>query len=192
MADFVIPEEIEENSTPTSFDWRDTANVVNPVQNQGQCGSCWAFSAVATAESRFAIKHSHLFKLAEQELVDCESDSHGCHGGWPELALKFMQVHAPVLEETCPYVGKETDTCCWNPTMLWKDFKISKVETKISKFWNKGKTVDTALMRKEIATNGPVSSAVAVNKDFQFYSSGVLKVDKCPASQMNHAVVTVG
>jgi hypothetical protein len=89
-------------------------------------------------------------------------------------------------------MGKETDVCCWNPKMLFKDFKIENVETVESKFYLKGDTVDTNQMRQEIATNGPVSSAVAVNKEFQFYSSGVLKVDKCPATQMNHAVVTVG
>jgi len=72
------------------------------VQNQGQCGSCWAFSAIAVAESRFAIKHKHLFKLAEQELVDCENDSHGCQGGWPVLAFKFLKAHSPVLEDICP------------------------------------------------------------------------------------------
>jgi len=83
-------------------DWRNTPNVVNPVQNQGQCGSCWAFSAIATAESRFAIKNKHLFKLAEQELVDCDTVDHGCQGGWPEWALKFLKKHSPVLEDNCP------------------------------------------------------------------------------------------
>lgn len=108
--------------------------MINPVQNQGQCGSCWAFSAVATAESRFALKHQHLFKLAEQELVDCDSAEHGCNGGWPEYALKFLQTHSPVLEDKCPYLGKESDTCCWSPKMLFKDFKITNVETKAPKF----------------------------------------------------------
>jgi len=81
--------------------------------------------------------------------------------------------------------------CCWNPKLLFQDFKIDKVITEANKLWQKGETVDTKKMRK-IIKEGPVSSAVAVNRDFQFYSSGILMASKCPNTQLNHAVVTVG
>lgn len=88
-------------------------------------------------------------------------------------------------------MGKETDVCCWNPKKLWNDFKIKGVSTKMNKFYKNGAPVDTMKMRQAVS-EGPISSAVAVNKDFQFYSSGVLSKMKCPAAQLNHAVVTVG
>jgi len=34
-----------------TVDWRTASGVLAPVQDQGQCGSCWAFSATAAIES---------------------------------------------------------------------------------------------------------------------------------------------
>lgn len=54
---------------PTSFDWR-VAGAVSPVRHQGSCGSCWAFAAVAYAESKLIIdgRYSNLIDLSEQSV----------------------------------------------------------------------------------------------------------------------------
>ena len=54
-----------QNITNDGIDWRDHG-AVNPVQNQGQCGSCWAFSSAAAMEGAYFIKHGDLVKLSEQ------------------------------------------------------------------------------------------------------------------------------
>ena len=66
---------------PTAIDWR-TRGAVNAVKNQGQCGSCWAFSATASIEGHHAIQQGQLLSLAEQQLVDCDNTCYGCNGGW--------------------------------------------------------------------------------------------------------------
>jgi len=81
---FAENEEFGTFEEPLKFatvDWR-TSGAVNPVQNQGQCGSCWAFSAVAAIEGANFIKDGYLLKLSEQQVVSCDTTCGGCNGGW--------------------------------------------------------------------------------------------------------------
>jgi len=60
---------------PSSYDWR-TRNIVTPVEDQGQCGSFWAFSALGNLESIYALRKGTLKVFSKQMLIDCDtSDS---------------------------------------------------------------------------------------------------------------------
>merc|ERR1719272_686561 len=70
--------------TPTpgnGVDWRNKG-AVNAVKNQGSCGSCWSFSANMAMEGAHFVKTGSLLSFAEQQLVDCSKQNHGCSGGW--------------------------------------------------------------------------------------------------------------
>lgn len=101
--DTVIPEE-------TGLDWR-ARGFVNDVKNQGSCGSCWAFAAVAQLESLYAIKHnSTLQTLSEQQLVDCATDgkNNGCDGGWmSDVFDYYTSKHAMILDANYPYTQEQ-------------------------------------------------------------------------------------
>ena len=63
---------------PLSKDWRES-DKVSSVKNQGECGSCWSFSATGSVESAWAIENNVLYNLSQQELIDC-SNSYGNKG----------------------------------------------------------------------------------------------------------------
>ena len=75
------PTILDATAIPDSIDWV-AKGAVNAVQDQGQCGSCWAFSAVAAMEGAHFVKSGELLKLSEQQCVDCDTESYGCGGGW--------------------------------------------------------------------------------------------------------------
>ena len=76
-----MPTVLDLEAAPSAIDWR-TKGAVNPVKNQGQCGSCWAFSATCAMEGHHQIQSGKLISLAEQQLVDCDKQCAGCNGGW--------------------------------------------------------------------------------------------------------------
>ena len=73
------------------------------VQNQGHCGSCWAFGTVASVEGVNKIKHGTLVSLSEQQLVDCDTRDDGCQGGDPDRALGYVESVGLTTEASYPY-----------------------------------------------------------------------------------------
>ena len=88
-----------------SVDWREKG-AVSAVKNQGQCGSCWAFSAVGALEGLNAISSGKLEEFAEQALVDCSKNGNqGCSGGLMDYAFSFTEQGIP-LESDYQYTGR--------------------------------------------------------------------------------------
>jgi len=77
---------------PTNYDWN-SCGVITAVYNQGQCGSCWAFSATETIESYFALGGGQLTQLSMEQIVDCDTagEDQGCNGGFPSGAYQYVE-----------------------------------------------------------------------------------------------------
>uniref|UniRef100_A0AC35FVV3 Uncharacterized protein n=1 Tax=Panagrolaimus sp. PS1159 TaxID=55785 RepID=A0AC35FVV3_9BILA len=98
---------------PAFVDWR-TKGKVTRVKDQGQCGSCWAFSVTAAVESQIAIKRNELIELSEQQLIDCDSDNRGCSGGYRPWAFKYIESKGQTIEQLYYYTGRKGE--CRNIT----------------------------------------------------------------------------
>ena len=175
-------EQAEPVAIPASIDWR-TEGKVNPVKDQGQCGSCWAFSAVGAMESRWAIKSGALLSLSEQQLVDCAIGSYGnegCNGGDMGTAIQYAHDFGMMLESAYPYTASDT-TCVYN-----------KAEVKVTPLGDAQVATNNAVALKTALADGPVSVAIEADTFvFQFYSGGILNSKAC-GTNLDHGVVAVG
>jgi len=167
-------------SLPASVDWR-TAGVVTAVKDQGQCGSCWAFSTTGAVEGAWAIKTGKLVSLSEQQLVDCDKTNYGCNGGWPVDAMAWLIKNGGSdTEASYPYTAKGG----------WCKSGVPGGNITTYKQIPKGSESD---LQSATANIGPVSVCIdASNTSFQLYKSGVYVEPKCNPNNLDHAVLVVG
>jgi len=174
-------ERVNYNTTaPSSFDWRSRAGVLTPVYNQGQCGSCWAFSATENVESQWALKGHGLHSLSMQQIVSCDKQDGGCNGGNIEQAFNYVKANGLEEYSKYPYVAKNAP-CTYDSR---------SVIAHINGYTTVTTTKNEAEMVNSLVANGPLSVAVDASQ-WQFYKNGVLMASNCGHS-IDHAVLATG
>jgi C1A family cysteine protease len=169
---------------PQTFDWR-TQNMVTPVKDQGQCGSCWAFSVTENIESVYCkanqLDCTTFPPLSPQEIVDCDTTDAGCDGGDPPTAYAFV-IQEGGMEDASDYPYTAQDGNC--------AFQQSLVKVKISSWKYATQNSDETTMMNNLVSWGPLSICVDA-EPWQDYTGGVLMASDC-SNQLDHCVQLVG
>ncbi|XP_044520148.1 procathepsin L-like [Gracilinanus agilis] len=167
---------------PKSVDWR-KHGFVTPVRNQGECGSCWAFSAIGSLEGQLFRKEGILVELSKQMLIDCNG-YYDCTGGSITGAFDFIQYHGVVSERCYPYMEGQNWWCYRRqcPVIRIRDYVTLPFG-------------DEQALMEAVATVGPVAVGIHTPPSFRYYQGGPYIEPKCRLnymSQTNHAILVVG
>eukprot|EP00013_Stygamoeba_regulata_P018847 CAMPEP_0177655112 /NCGR_PEP_ID=MMETSP0447-20121125/14757_1 /TAXON_ID=0 /ORGANISM="Stygamoeba regulata, Strain BSH-02190019" /LENGTH=343 /DNA_ID=CAMNT_0019158937 /DNA_START=82 /DNA_END=1113 /DNA_ORIENTATION=+ len=177
---------------PTTVDWRQKG-AVSPVKDQGQCGSCWAFSATEEIESMWFLAGNPLPVLAPQQIVSCDTVDGGCNGGDTPTAYKYVeQAGGQIAEKDDPYTSGDTGENGSCPRTLNPIAKVKGFQYATPPCTDSCGSQDEDKLAAALASTGPISICVDA-ESWQDYSSGVLKSD-CPYAydQLDHCVQLVG
>ncbi|KAG9509975.1 Cathepsin L, partial [Fragariocoptes setiger] len=176
----------EDADLPRNQDWR-RHGYVTPVKDQGQCGSCWAFSSTGALEGQHYRKTGNLISLSEQNLIDCSAKygNQGCNGGLMELAFEYIHDnHGVDTENSYPYEAHNGKCRFKNRTVGADDKGYVEIPSGNEK-----------KLMQAVATIGPVSVAIdASQESFHFYDSGVYNEPRCgnDADNLDHGVLVIG
>lgn len=166
---------------PDELDLREK---MQPIKDQGQCGSCYTFAAASVLEYHAGTS------ISEQKLMDCSSSangpSYGCGGGWPETLFEYALQYPVVSEEEQPYTA-ENHACnqtCSDSVVNIKSFGVVDME--------KDEHSESRIPYI-LNTHGPVVVAIDVGTTelLMSYSDGIFPGIAC-GEEPDHAVTIVG
>lgn len=185
------------------WDW-DAKGKVTSIKQQGACGSCWAFSAIAALESRYLIKKglnatSNSIDLSEQQMLNCVSSprkntannaysTNSCRGGYSDQVFDYVRKYNVTTENIIPYEGWVRQ-CNQNPLVNGSPAQALKQNAPNPGFYGVKPSNATAL--KQAIQYTPAVFYIRAEPMFKVYSGGIYSTE-CSNSGVNHAMLAYG
>ena len=171
---------------PSAFDWRDYG-VETPVKDQGNCGSCYAFTLNAAIEGYMLMIGLEETDISEEHPKECIWEAlnypgqyGGCSGGWSHWVVNLYTREGMVYESDDPYHPYDT-SCNASVTpfgRLTDWYSISGYETP-----------DVEMIQWYVYTYGPAFTTLD-GRSLTDYTGGIVP-DK-GLTIPNHGVTIVG
>ena len=184
------------DNAPDEIDWTSSTT---PVKDQGNCGSCWAFSSVSTAESALFLAGAWTkpTELSTEELVDCVKGE-GCRGGDITDGIDYLAKHGVALASDYPDTSSHArptkkSSCKINDKEVVKKISGRKFAVPQCRAGDCKKKENEDILAAVLAHYGPIAICVNAADSWDNYESGVLK-GKCSskADDVDHCVQLVG
>merc|ERR1712023_301689 len=161
-----------------TIDWT-TKGAVTPVKDQGQCGSCWAFSTTGGLEGAWEIATGSLVSMSEQQFVDCSKQNSGCNGGLMDTAFSWARSQNIATESSYAYTARD-GTCKSSFTTAIPSGGVTGYKD----------CSGTSALTNALQSR-PVSVAIQADQSvFQQYKSGTI-TSGC-GSNLDHGVLAAG
>jgi C1A family cysteine protease len=183
-------------ATASDKDWRDDG-AVTAVKDQGQCGSCWAFSTTEGIESAFFLSGYELTELSVEQLVQCDTEDAGCNGGDTIAAYDYIQeAEGLATESDYPYTSGRgvTGKCNDNFSVVEGTNVASWKYATPACTTRKCEDQDEDTLAATLHDVAPPS--ICVNAEsWQDYTTGVLKGSSCGGNgyySLDHCVQLIG
>ncbi|XP_057381634.1 uncharacterized protein LOC130704185 [Daphnia carinata] len=157
---------------------------MQPAKDQGDCGSCWAFSATSVVEFGHCLLRGTKVALSEQQLVDCDRSNYACGKG--NVARTWMYIAnagGQAASASYPYKAAK-GTCVYNSSM--KKATVSQNDPVVSIAPGDINTMMSLLAKRQL-----VSVAFAIVRSFENYRSGVYTEANCQSNIRGHHAVTL-
>ena len=169
---------------PSSFDWR-VETTLSPVMDQGNCGSCWAFSASETfRDDQIAQQKIPYSDTSTQQVLDCSNASYSCNGGMFDAGRFFVSPGSSKTSDYGAYTARKSS--------CKSGIQVSYTASQWFYVAGAENGATAASVKSALIKYGPVSIGVAAGSDWDNYNGGILQGSACKSSQMNHAVEIVG
>ncbi|CAL6083986.1 Cathepsin_B [Hexamita inflata] len=184
-----LPKTILTGDAPAQFSWLDERPECLQVRDQGNCGSCWAFSAVGQFADNRCLRGLDKVRAqhSEQYMVSCDTNSEGCNGAYNMIAPQNFLKKTGVPKNKCvPYKSGQKGVTGKCPTQCTDGAPLLLLKsTNFEDVCSNEESIKMAL------TQGAVQTAFTVYSDFAYYKKGIYQYEY-GNNEGDHAVIFNG